>query len=106
MKSVESTNQQTTMCPRASSRASTRIKVLHDNEEKVNYDNDRTARNDKSQAYVAWSRSKLEIKPFHLEHLAILQVALHDFKNGFGQAHTDEGILDLGEPMDLAELEE
>jgi hypothetical protein len=45
---------------------------------------DRTARNDKSQAYVAWSRSKLEIKPFHLEHLAILQVALHDFKNGFG----------------------
>ena len=47
-----------------------------------------------------------EVPALHLERLSVHEVALHNFHDGIGEAHTEEGVLDLCVPVDLTEFEE
>lgn len=51
-------------------------------------------------------RASLEVIPLDLERAPVREVALHDFHHGLWKAHAQQGPLDFGVSMDLAQLEE
>ena len=51
-------------------------------------------------------RASSEVVPLNLERAPICEVALHDFHHGLREAHAQQGPLDFGVSVDLAQLEE
>lgn len=48
----------------------------------------------------------LEVVSFDFEYFSVMQEALHDLQDRFGEAHAEQGVLDLGMSVDLPKFEQ